>query len=91
MTKEVNAFNMLHAKMKKQGCRPAFSVLVTDGNNHLATCKCSDTRKASKWVLFLYLITYRCQYGILCVIYLLFSCAELYVIKKECLLTWTVI
>ena len=27
MTKEVNAFNMLHAKMKKQGCRPAFSVL----------------------------------------------------------------
>jgi len=28
MTKEVNAFNMLHAKMKKQGCRPAFSVLV---------------------------------------------------------------
>ena len=30
MTEEVNAFNMLHAKMKKQGCRPAFSVLVTD-------------------------------------------------------------
>lgn len=35
--------------------------------------------------------TYSCRYGILGVIFLLFSCAELYVIKKEYLLTWTVI
>ena len=46
MTKEVNAFNMLHAKMKKQGCRPAFSVLVTDESIYLATYRCSDTTKA---------------------------------------------
>ena len=46
MTKEVNAFNMLHAKMKKQGCRPAFSVLVTGESIYLATCRCSDTTKA---------------------------------------------
>ena len=46
MTEEVNAFNMLHAKMKKQGCRPAFSVLVTDESIYLATCRCSDTTKA---------------------------------------------
>ena len=46
MTKEVNAFNMLHAKMKKQGYRPAFSVLVTDESIYLATCRCSDTTKA---------------------------------------------
>ena len=46
MTKEVNAFNMLHAKMKKQGCRPAFSVLVTDESIYLATCRCSVTTKA---------------------------------------------
>ena len=48
MTKEVNAFNMLHAKMKKQGGNPAFSVLVTDESIYLATCRCSDTIKAPK-------------------------------------------
>lgn len=53
MIKEVKAFNMLHAKMKKQGGNPAFSVLVTDGNIYLATCRCSDTIKAPKWVLLL--------------------------------------
>ncbi len=34
--------DMLHAKMKKQGGRPAFSVLVTDESIYLATCRCSD-------------------------------------------------
>ena len=51
MTKEVNAFNMLHAKMKKQGCRPAFSVLVTDESIYLATCRCSDRLHLLRWIL----------------------------------------
>ena len=45
MTKEVNVRHVF-TQTKKEGGGPPFFVLVTDGSNHLATCRCSDTTKA---------------------------------------------
>ena len=52
MTKEVNVRHVF-TQTKKEGGGPPFFVLVTDGSNHLATCRCIDTIKAPIRVLLL--------------------------------------
>ena len=52
MTKEVNVRHVF-TQTKKEGGGPPFFVLVTDGSNHLATCRCSDIIKAPIRVLLL--------------------------------------
>jgi len=50
MTKEVNVRHVF-TQTKKEGGGPPFFVLVTDGSNHLATCRCSDRLHLLRWIL----------------------------------------